>query len=231
MDSEDIKLIITEDGSHSLYSPKLNETYHSFHGALQESRHVFIKEGLTHFSQNHPNKEINVFEVGLGTGLNALLSVEWCLNHKIKVNYNSIEAFPISLEQAAALNYAKLLDMVDSDQIFDKIHQLNWDEQFDINEFFAFRKIRNTLQDYDLKENEYDLIFFDAFAPNKQAEMWDMTILFKIASSMKVGGEFLTYCAQGQLKRNLKSLGLYVDTIAGPPGKKEMVRAIKVSRK
>jgi tRNA U34 5-methylaminomethyl-2-thiouridine-forming methyltransferase MnmC len=227
MNSEDIKLIITEDGSHSLFNPKLNETYHSFHGALQESRHVFIKEGLEHFSQNNNASEINVFEVGLGTGLNALLSIEWALNKKIKVNYHSIEAFPISRQQAATLNYSKLMGMTDSEQYFKQIHELAWDQDFDINEFFAFRKIHNTLQDYDLKENEYDLIFFDAFAPNKQSEMWDLTILSKIASSMKVNGEFVTYCAQGQLKRNLKSLVLIVETIAGPPGKKEMVRAVK----
>ena len=100
---------------------------------------------------------------------------------------------------------------------------------FDINEFFSFNKIHNTLQNVHMKENHYDIIFFDAFAPNKQSEMWDIAILSKIASSMNVDGEFVTYCAQGQLKRNLKSLGLFVDTIAGPPGKKEMVRALKIS--
>lgn len=218
------ELIITEDGSHSLYNIELNETYHSFHGALQESQHVFIHSGLdVHKSQEH----IKVLEIGFGTGLNALLSAIWSEEHKIKLSYDSIEAFPLSMDLVNKLNYPDLIKHQDSKDWLKSIHHSDWEDSALIHALFHLKKINHPIQSYSLDQNTYDIVFFDAFAPSKQPEMWSLEILKKVTDSLIKGGLFVTYCAQGQLKRNLKTLGLEVETLPGPPGKKEMVRAEK----
>jgi tRNA U34 5-methylaminomethyl-2-thiouridine-forming methyltransferase MnmC len=224
----DLELIITKDGSHSLFNPALNETYHSTHGAVQESRYVFLLQGLDEFLLRNNAKEINVFEVGLGTGLNALLTIEWAQKNNVRVNYDSIEAFPISVAQAKALNYVELIGGKDTKAWSELIHKLDWEVKHTITDTFTFQKIKNRIENHQLDESKYDVIFFDAFAPSKQIEMWQLDILLKLFNCMKPNAVFVTYCAQGQLKRNLKSLGLTVETLEGPPGKKEMVRAIKI---
>jgi tRNA U34 5-methylaminomethyl-2-thiouridine-forming methyltransferase MnmC len=226
MADDNIRIITTEDGSHSLYNKELNETYHSFHGAVQESKHVFIKSALEYLLGKGLT-EISVFEVGFGTGLNALLTADWAHTNETYVDYDSIEAFPVSHKQAAELNYVSLIKGENIKDWFSTLHQKPWDEQHKINNFFTCRKIHNSLKEYALPRDRYDAIFFDAFAPNKQSEMWELDILTKIYRSMRGDGVFVTYCAQGQLKRNLRSLGLKVETLQGPPGKKEMVRAVK----
>jgi tRNA U34 5-methylaminomethyl-2-thiouridine-forming methyltransferase MnmC len=226
----DLELIITKDGSHSLFNPALNETYHSTHGAVQESRYVFLLQGLDEFLLKNSATEINVFEVGLGTGLNALLTIEWAQKNNVHVNYDSIEAFPISVAQAKALNYVELIGGADTKAWSELIHKLDWEVKHTITDTFTFQKIKNRIENHQLDESKYDVIFFDAFAPSKQIEMWQLDILSKLYNSMKPNAVFVTYCAQGQLKRNLKSLGLNVETLEGPPGKKEMVRAIKMSQ-
>ncbi|HNP18866.1 MAG TPA: tRNA (5-methylaminomethyl-2-thiouridine)(34)-methyltransferase MnmD [Fulvivirga sp.] len=220
----DLELIITKDGSHSLYNPALNETYHSTHGALQESRYVFLQQGLDYFISQKDVKEINIFEVGLGTGLNALLTIKWAKENGIKVNYHSIEAYPITTTQAKALNYAQIIGGDDVENWSEMIHQLDWETEHVITDTFSFKKINSKIEDYTLMGSIYDIIFFDAFAPSKQIEMWGLDILSRLVESMKKKAVFVTYCAQGQLKRNLKELGLIVETLDGPPGKKEMVR-------
>lgn len=227
MADENIKIITTEDGSHSLYNAALNETYHSFHGAVQESKHVFLKSGLDYLLEKGYT-QINVFEVGLGTGLNALLSAQWSQKNEIYISYESIEAFPISKEQASELNYTSLIQGDNIQKWFEIFHEITWNEELKITNFFSFKKIHDSLKEYPLTLDKYDVIFFDAFAPNKQPEMWELDILTKIYQSMRLGGAFVTYCAQGQLKRNLKSIGLEVETLSGPPGKKEMVRGIRL---
>ncbi|MBL6444965.1 tRNA (5-methylaminomethyl-2-thiouridine)(34)-methyltransferase MnmD [Fulvivirga sp. 29W222] len=223
---EKIKLITTDDGSHSLYVPNLNETYHSFHGAVQESRHVFIEMGLAH-QKSRGLKNIKIFEVGLGTGLNALLTAEFAEKHQIPVHFTSIEAFPVDFELIKQLNYTSYLDLPKAKSWFEKIHTSQWNEDIVISPFFTLNKIQTKLEDYVAQGSTFDIIYFDAFAPNKQAELWDITILSDISNSMKHGGIFVTYCAKGQLKRDLQSLHLNVETLPGPPGKKEMVRASK----
>ncbi|MEL7004016.1 MAG: tRNA (5-methylaminomethyl-2-thiouridine)(34)-methyltransferase MnmD [Bacteroidota bacterium] len=224
-----IELITTDDGSHSLYVPELNETYHSFHGAVQESDHVFIKMGLDDFLNSHQNiPMINVLEVGLGTGLNALLTAQWAFEKKVKVNMTSIEAFPIDMELVKRLNYAQVLGTPNAEQWFESIHSGVWEEGLKINDWFELSKIEAKVEDYSLLDNHFDVVFFDAFAPNKQAELWEIGILGKVFKSQSPNGIFVTYCAKGQLKRDLKSLSYEVDTLQGPPGKKEMVRGKKV---
>jgi tRNA U34 5-methylaminomethyl-2-thiouridine-forming methyltransferase MnmC len=220
-----IQIIHTSDGSHSLLNTELNETYHSQHGAVQESLHVFINHGLNYFLSTHQRNPVRVLEVGFGTGLNAFLTVQSLRESTRQIEYSSIEAFPLEQSIWSMLNYASTL--ADKD-IFTKLHEAPWDTRQRITHNFELLKLKCTLQSLHLSACKYDVIYFDAFAPNKQPEMWELPVLEKVITALNVGGVFVTYCAKGQLKRDLKSLGLKVETLAGPPGKKEMVRALKI---
>lgn len=220
-----LKIIETRDGSHSLLNEQLNETYHSVHGALQESKHVFIQEGLGFVFKNLEKKAVNILEVGFGTGLNALLTLQFSIANNLTIHYTSLEAFPIEENIWSKLNYA---ESTESKVQFEKLHRAEWDKQVEITPGFQLQKLHTTLQRVELEKSRFDLIYFDAFAPNKQPEMWELSILQKIADAMNSGGVFVTYCAKGQLKRDLQSLNLKVETLQGPPGKREMVRAIKI---
>lgn len=208
----DVKIILTSDGSHSLLNTTLDETYHSRHGAVQESQHVFIKNGLEFFAERNPVRPIKVFEVGFGTGLNALLTV----NTGLDVEYTSIEAFPLEESVYGQLNY----------QPKELLLEVHRNQQLETRNF-KLRKIHATLEAISLPANEFDLVFYDAFAPSKQPSMWELPMIEKVCNALAVGGLFVTYCAKGQLKRDLKGLGMEVETLPGPPGKKEMVRGTK----
>jgi tRNA U34 5-methylaminomethyl-2-thiouridine-forming methyltransferase MnmC len=221
----DIKLILTEDGSHSLYIPSLRETYHSTKGALQESRHVFIHSGLDFLPDSEG--ELHVLEVGFGTGLNVLLVAEWALKNQRYVFMKTLEAYPLPDKLWRSINYPEKLDFPEAFIWWNSIHESEWNISVKINPFLTLNKQHIRLEDYVAEPSTYDCVFFDAFAPNKQSEMWAMKILEKIVICMKEGGNMVTYCAQGQFKRSLNSLELEVQTLDGPPGKKEMVRGIK----
>lgn len=219
------QIITTADGSHSLLNTQLNETYHSRHGAMRESLHVFIRQGLDYFMSKQDLKEVHILEVGFGTGLNALLALQSVLEKDYKIIYTSLEAYPINEEIWKQLNYTESsLAMKD---FFNKLHEAPWNQTYSIHTRFLLRKENVMLQDADLKSDHFDLIFFDAFAPSKQPEMWEASVIRKIALSMKTKGVFVTYCAKGQLKRDLRDAGLAVETLPGPPGKREMVRGTK----
>jgi tRNA U34 5-methylaminomethyl-2-thiouridine-forming methyltransferase MnmC len=219
-----IKIISTSDGSHSLFDEDLNETYHSVHGAIQESRHVFITNGLEYVLHKNAYEDISIFEVGLGTGLNALLTLQYLMGLPRKVSYTAVESSPLKEELLAELNYSNLLSLEDA---YKGIHLAGWGESQLLNRNFSLKKLRNRLQDLELPLSTFDLVYYDAFAPSKQAELWVLPVLEKVADAMKPGGIFVTYCATGQLKRNLKTIGFEVETLVGPPGKKEMVRGTK----
>lgn len=216
-----IKIIATNDGSSSLYNEELDETYHSRHGAVQESVYVFIEQGLHFLFNRHKPDSVSILEIGFGTGLNALLTLHEAIQIDAHINYTSLETFPIQESVWAKLNYP------DPHQLFEQIHQAQWERWSDITSKFQLKKINNEVQREALPQGEYDLVYFDAFAPNKQPEMWELPVLTKIIGAMKSGAVFVTYCAKGQLKRDLKSLGFIVESLPGPPGKREMVRAIK----
>lgn len=219
------QIITTADGSHSLLNTQLNETYHSRHGAMRESLHVFIRQGLDYFMSKQDLKEVHILEVGFGTGLNALLALQSVLEKDYKIIYTSLEAYPINEEIWKQLNYTESsLAMKD---FFNKLHEVPWNQTHPIHTRFLLRKENVMLQDADLKSDHFGLIFFDAFAPSKQPEMWEAPVIRKIALSMKTKGVFVTYCAKGQLKRDLRDAGLAVETLPGPPGKREMVRGTK----
>jgi len=219
------RFLITADGSHTIFLPELNETYHSTHGAMRESQHVFVDKGLNFVVQSG-KRIINIFEVGFGTGLNALLSQLYAEQYQIKVKYQSIEAYPLDLEEISKLNYA---DQIQGDHVkikYTKLHESPWNKWVALSENFQLKKTKDFIQNIDL-DQPFEVCYFDAFAPSKQAEMWEMPILAKMHGMLKKGGVFVTYCARGQLKRDLNKLGFEVQSLPGPPGKKEMVRAIK----
>ncbi|HEY9046493.1 MAG TPA: tRNA (5-methylaminomethyl-2-thiouridine)(34)-methyltransferase MnmD [Ohtaekwangia sp.] len=220
-----IEIITTSDGSHSLLNTALDETYHSRHGAVQESIHVFIKEGLDHLLTLKSSKSISILEVGFGTGLNALLTVQRAMEIPASIHYTSLETYPVPEDIWSKLNY---IDAVGLKEKFDQLHRAAWNQEVEILPNFTLQKLTTPLQQIDFS-NRFDLIYFDAFAPNKQPEMWELPVLERVIKSMHARSIFVTYCAKGQLKRDLKSLGLTVETLAGPPGKKEMVRGIKES--
>ncbi|NVJ86884.1 MAG: tRNA (5-methylaminomethyl-2-thiouridine)(34)-methyltransferase MnmD [Algoriphagus sp.] len=225
--SEKIKIITTEDGSHSLYHEELKETYHSFHGAYRESLHVFMIYGLDSWVAMNPKKyPIRIFEVGFGTGLNAWLTLVWAEQYQIPVLYHTIEPFPLSKEIYSQLNFIHQNDAIwHYHKYFEALHQAPWNEGGPISEYFNFKKDQVTLEEAQLYPT--DVVFFDAFAPSKQPELWEKDMLEKVVNSMRPGAVFTTYSAKGQLKRDLNNLGLEVETPPGPPGKKEMTRAWK----
>lgn len=221
------QFLITEDGSHTIYIPELDETYHSTHGAIGESNYVFIDNGLNYFFATQKREEVKIFEVGFGTGLNALLSSVFAEEHLAHIQYESMEAFPLTQLETQKLNYTELISSSHSNELFKQIHASQWNRWVDISPNFRLKKTRETIRDYQVKET-FDICFFDAFAPTKQPEMWELPILQKMSNLLKLNGLFVTYCAKGQLKRDLKSLGFQVETLPGPPGKFEMVRATKI---
>ena len=225
--SEGLKIIITEDGSHSLYHEGLKESYHSFHGAFKESIHVFMLYGLDSWLMENPKKKpIRIFEVGFGTGLNAWLTLVWAEQNQVPVLYHTIEPFPIAEEIYSQLNYGDLDDGIFHYKPYlQRLHKAPWNEGVILSDYFNMKKEQTTLADVRLYPS--DVIFYDAFAPKKQPELWTKELLQKVTDELNPGGVLTTYCAQGELKRNLTEIGLEVETLPGPPGKKEMTRAWK----
>lgn len=218
-----IEIIFTKDGSQTLRNVELNETYHSIHGAVQESLHVFIRHGLEFVQKKSPQK-ISILEIGFGTGLNAWLTARHIQDAKVQVEYVTLESFPLEESVWTKLNYAE----EDTDKaLFTRLHLADWNNHTQINNNFALHKKHVSIQEADLPLSEFDIIYFDAFAPEKQPEMWSHDVLKKVVSTMKPVGIFVTYCAKGQVKRDLKGLGLTVEALPGPPGKREMIRAHK----
>lgn len=226
MSSFKLKLIKTADGSHSLYREDLNETYHSKHGAEAESRHVFIKNGLGLFQDK--KQPVQLLEVGFGTGLNALLTLAYSQQHRLPINYHTLEPFPLDEEVYNQLNFSNSVELSAFQEDFIQMHACEEKVSQELKSNFAFQKYFERLEDFQPNQL-FDLIYFDAFAPNKQADVWEEAVIKHAASLLNPNGVLVTYCAQGQFKRNLKSAGLSVETLSGPPPKKEMTRGWKES--
>ncbi len=216
-----IEIIYTKDGSHTLRNAELNETYHSIHGAVQESRHVFIKNALDYMIELGAS-ELAILEVGFGTGLNTWLTAKRLVEGSCKVSYTTLESMPLDESIWLKLNYAHTAEDI---ELFKRIHHAVWNQHASIARDFSLTKLNTTIQQASLPASSFDVVYFDAFAPEKQPEMWDIEVLKKVFFSMKQGGVFVTYCAKGQVKRDLKNLGMVVETLPGPPGKREMIRA------
>lgn len=221
MNKTEIK--ITVDGSHTLYVPHLDETYHSKHGAIQEALHVYINAGFNYFNKTN----LNVLEVGFGTGLNTFLTLREGVKKNSIINYTSIEAFPLDINNINQLNYlAHLKATVTEVKLFNKMHECEWDKAVQINSSFSLRKLKLLLQNFNEEQN-FDLIYFDAFGPRVQPELWEESVLALMYNALKPKGILVTYCAKGSVKRGLKKVGFILQNIPGPPGKREMTRAIK----
>lgn len=227
MDSQlQTKLITTDDGSHSLFVPHLNEHYHSTHGAIQESRHVFINMGLSACQL----QQINVLEIGFGTGLNALLTQLESGKTGKQIHYTSFELYPLKTGSVKQLNYAQLLADEDEASHFLALHRAPWGEAIEITPNFTLHKIET---DFSTPNNincniGFDVIYFDAFAPEKQPEMWTQPIFEKLFSLCNKNGVLTTYCAKGVVRRMFESVGFTVERLPGPPGKREILRCRKL---
>jgi tRNA U34 5-methylaminomethyl-2-thiouridine-forming methyltransferase MnmC len=217
------EVIKTSDGSKTIRILELDENYHSIHGALQEANHVFIKYGLEGLGTK---KTLSIFEMGFGTGLNAFLTALKARDLQVKVEYQAIEAYPVSREELQELGYA-FLNGKDDIPIYQQLHEVKWEELHGINAHFSLKKINKKLEEAKMEPAYFDLIYYDAFGPRAQEEMWSVGPLRKMYECLKPGGFLVTYCAKGQVKRNLKEVGFRIEVLPGPPGKREMTRAWK----
>jgi tRNA U34 5-methylaminomethyl-2-thiouridine-forming methyltransferase MnmC len=225
--SDKLRIITTDDGSHSIYHEELKETYHSFHGAFRETIHVYMLYGMDSWLMRNPQKRpIRIFEVGFGTGLTAWLTLVWAEQNQIPVLYHTIEPFPLSEEIYSRLNYVEQDHSIwHYHKYFQALHEAPWNEGVILSEYFNMKKENIKLEDAQLYP--CDVVFFDAFAPKKQPEVWEKELLGNVIEAMNPGAVFATYCAVGKLRRDLKDLGLEVEILPGPLGKKEMTRAWK----
>jgi len=215
----------TKDGSTTLYVPELNEHYHSINGALQESLHVFIRAGLDYILSQ--KDKVRLLEIGFGTGLNALLSLQQVRLHPAQVQYDTLEKYPLSPDLIADMHFEKFILNPELLDFLPFLHLAPWREPIPVLPNFELRKIQADLTTYDLPENYYDLIYFDAFAPEKQPELWTDDIFRKLYNSLQANGVLVSYCAKGSFKRSLKAAGFTVVALPGPVGKREMTRGIK----
>jgi tRNA U34 5-methylaminomethyl-2-thiouridine-forming methyltransferase MnmC len=216
------QLLSTEDGSHTIYVPELDEHYHSIHGAVQESAFIFINNGLRTCKTDH----VSILEIGFGTGLNALLTATDINSGSRQIDYTSIEKNPVSIEIIESLNYPEYAGGKGL-EIFRLIHSATWNTSVTICHNFNLKKIAADFTKYQLT-GAYDLIYFDAFGPDKQPEMWTRELFAGIAAVTKKNGILVTYSAKGEVKRSLRACGFDVTLLPGPPGKRQMIRAVKI---
>jgi len=216
------EIITTDDGSTSFRIPEWGESFHSTHGAIQETKHVFIKNGLALFS----NQNISILEIGFGTGLNALATLAEQPHLNLNVHYETIEAYPLSWQEASQMNYCELLQQPALAPLFAKMHQCPWNEEVTLNSHFILKKRKQFFQEInDL--SQFDLIYFDAFGAQVQPELWQEDIFQKMYNALKTNGILVTYAAKGSVRRAMTACGFTVERLQGPLGKREMLRATK----
>jgi tRNA U34 5-methylaminomethyl-2-thiouridine-forming methyltransferase MnmC len=217
------EIIITSDGSTTIYIPEWGEHYHSTHGAIQESNHVFIKHGLNFLK---PDSNIDILELGFGTGLNCFITYLFAKEHDLNIDYTGVEAYPLKIEELQQLNYVTELNAIKATEVFDQMHLLPWEEKHHISEFFTLVKQEKFIEAIN-DHNKYNLIYFDAFGPEVQPELWTEIIFYNMYSALKPGGILVTYSAKGSVRRAMQAVGFSVERLAGPPGKREMLRGNK----
>jgi tRNA U34 5-methylaminomethyl-2-thiouridine-forming methyltransferase MnmC len=217
------KIIITADGSTTIHLPEWNEQYHSKNGAIQETKHVFIKSGLALFS----NQKIDILEIGFGTGLNCFVTFLEAQKLHLKINYVGVEAYPIASSEFEQLNYVLKLNAEKFKNVFKKMHQQKWAEKTEISTSFYLTKRKQFFSEI-TDENKFNLIYFDAFGAEIQPELWTVEIFQKMYNSLKNKGILVTYSAKGSVRRAMQTVGFKVERLTGPPGKREMLRATKI---
>ncbi|MFA9190147.1 tRNA (5-methylaminomethyl-2-thiouridine)(34)-methyltransferase MnmD [Flavobacterium sp. FZUC8N2.13] len=219
------EIIQTQDGSTTIHLEEWNESYHSKHGAIQEAKHVFIKNGLSLFKR----KTISILEIGFGTGLNAFISFLEAPSFEQNINYVGVEAYPVASEEILSMNYVDELNAKRQLGIFEKMHKSNWNEKIALSDSFSLTKRKQYFQDID-DVNQFDLIYFDAFGYRVQPELWSTEIFKKMYDALKEDGVLVTYAARGVVKRSMIEVGFRVEKLEGPPGKREMFRAFKLKK-
>ena len=216
------KIILTADGSTTIHLPVWDEQYHSKHGAIQEAFHVFIKNGLSLFSDT----KIAILEIGFGTGLNSFITFLEAQKLNLAVDYVGVEAYPIEEKEIGQLNYVKALKADEFRNIFDEMHHQEWDFKNKISAKFCLTKRKQFFKEID-DRHTFDLIYFDAFGARVQPELWTEVLFKKMHSALKSDGVLVTYSAKGSVRRAMQSVGFAVEKLPGPPGKREMLRATK----
>jgi tRNA U34 5-methylaminomethyl-2-thiouridine-forming methyltransferase MnmC len=211
------KLVITNDGSHSIFNPIINECYHSKHGAIVEAEHVFIRNGFSALNK----EKLNILEVGFGTGLNALLTYQKAEQKLIEVNYQTMELYPVNKENYMQLNFTDLIGLKHEKLL--NLHSCTWEVKHKISSYFTLTKNHTSLEKFNT-DLQFDIIYFDAFSPEKQPELWNKHIFKKMHGFLKDDGFLVTYCAKGVVKRTMKAVGFEVIVLDGPPGKRQMTR-------
>jgi tRNA U34 5-methylaminomethyl-2-thiouridine-forming methyltransferase MnmC len=221
-------IITTADGSKTIQIEEWNEQYHSVHGAIQEAYHVFIKHGLYYFNEQHSNlkQPISVLEIGYGTGLNAFITLIEAEKLNVDINYVGVEAYPVTIDEIQQLNYPTALKAENKAHLFDCLHTSSWNKKNEIDKGFALRKLEKTFFEIDDK-NIFDIIYFDAFGARVQPELWTEVIFQKMYDALKTHGILVTYSAKGSVRRAMQAVGFKVEKLPGPPGKREMLRALK----
>jgi len=218
-------VIITADGSSTIYLPEWDEHYHSKHGAIQEAYHVFIKHGFDYLLEQG-YKQMSILEIGFGTGLNALITCMESEKLNISVDYYGVEAYPISPEEIVNMNYVTELKAESKTSLFENMHQVSWEETHKITPHFTLTKQKKFFSDIN-DQNTCNLIYFDAFGARVQPELWTETIFQKMYDAIKLNGILVTYSAKGSVRRAMQAVGFSVEKLPGPPGKREMLRACK----
>lgn len=221
---EENRLFITEDGSHSIFNEKYSVSYHSKYGAIIEAKHVFIQAALIFKAEIQ--QDISILEIGFGTGLNAFVTFLEAKKRNLNIKYTGVEAYPISINEAEQLNYATLIEPPENPGFFLNLHQLPWNVPSQLNDSFKIEKVLKKFEEIDF-ERQFDIVYFDAFAPNAQPELWSDEMMEKMSRALLPGGILVTYCAKGSVKRSLKKAGFSIEALPGPPGKREMTRATK----
>ncbi len=216
------EIIQTLDGSTTIQIAEWNECYHSKHGAIQEAQHVFIKNGLSLF----PNRNVAILEIGFGTGLNAFITFLESKKMQQSIDYVGVEAYPISSDEVLSMNYVSELNATQESSIFDSMHHSKWEEKLSLSTNFSLLKRKQFFEEINDIEI-FDLIYFDAFGYRVQPELWSTAIFKKMYQALKPNGVLVTYAARGVVKRSMIEVGFTVEKLAGPPGKREMFRAIK----
>ena len=223
MDKKPLKreIFITADGSTSIHLPEWNEQYHSKHGAIQEAYHVFIRSGLDLF-----HGELAILEIGFGTGLNVFITLLEAEKRKLTIDYVGVEAYPVVMDEVVKLNYPKELNALGKANLFTDLHKSPWEEKIVITPNFTLEKQQMHFEDITI-QNEFDLIYFDAFGARVQPELWTEMIFQAMYNALKPQGYLVTYAAKGSVRRAMQAVGFEIERLPGPPGKREMLRARK----
>jgi tRNA U34 5-methylaminomethyl-2-thiouridine-forming methyltransferase MnmC len=221
------EILITGDGSQTITIPELNVTYHSLHGAIQESMHVFIEAGLKPLLNRAARQPVFIFEMGFGTGLNALLTLIQAEQSQQEIYYETIESDPVEMDCVKGLNYYEQLQKPGLKNAFEQLHYCEWNKVIAITPYFTFKKINGGLTAYSA-DTKFNLIYFDAFAPTVQPELWTTEVFKKLYGIMEKNGVLITYSSKSIVRKAMQAAGFTVTKIPGPHGKREMVRAIAV---